>query len=372
MAKLKRYLQSQPYGQLTVFLFIVMIGLYLSYLFIAHLPLLLSGACRFISRILSAFSPLFIGLAIAYILSPLVRRAEKKLPRTLAILLTFTGILLGVFLLFYSLTLLILGKMAFYSPQELLENLFDYFAQYEATISSLLEKLPSTLLSNGLEDTLNHFLGRFASQLNAGAAMDFVKSIGSGIVNFVLGVVVSFYLLKDRDFFLRLWRKLLHLLLPLKQSARFKGILAEIDMVVSRFLRGQLLDGLIVAVLSSVGLSLIGLQFAVFVGIFAGICNIIPYFGPILGMIPAAIIGISTGGLSKALFSILVLFLIQQTDSTVISPKVVGTSTGLHPVFVLLSVAAGGYFFGIAGMLLAVPVTAILKLFIVKALDRLE
>lgn len=372
MSKLKTYLRTSPYGQCSLFLCVTAGLLYILYQIIQHLPLLLTGLWHGGKEICAAFSPLFIGLIIAYLLSPLVASAEKKMPRPLAIAVTFLGIFLSFFLLFYSLALLILGQLSFYSPTELLANLLHYFTQYEETISSIITRLPTTLFSEGLERTLNGFLSGFSDRINAMAAVDFAKNIGGTIINFILGIVVSFYLLKDHLFFKRLWRKLLHLLLPLKQSARVKEFLLDVDGVISRFLRGQLLDGGIVAIISSLGLSLIGLEFAVFVGLFAGICNIIPYFGPVLGMIPAVMIAVSTDGLWKAVLSVLVLFFIQQVDSTVISPKVVGSSIGLHPVFVLLSVTAGGYFWGILGMLIAVPIAAIIKLFVLKALNNLQ
>lgn len=188
----------------------------------------------------------------------------------------------------------------------------------------------------------------------------------------VLGLVVSVYLLKDKDFFLRLWRKALHLMLPMKANAVVTETLSDINGVVSQFVRGQLLDALIIAVLSSVGLSLIGLDFAVFIGCFCGLCNIIPYFGPIISTVPAALVGLLTGGVTQGLLAILVLIVIQQIDANVIYPRVVGGSIGLHPLFVLISVTVGGYYGGILGMILAVPTAAIIKVFIMKKLSSIE
>jgi len=107
-----------------------------------------------------------------------------------------------------------------------------------------------------------------------------------------------------------------------------------------------------------------GLEFAVFVGIFAGICNIIPYFGPIIGMVPAFIIGVLTDGIWQGLIAIIVLFVIQQIDGSLIYPRVVGSSTGLHPLFVLLAVSIGGFYFGLVGMILAVPIAGIIQIFV--------
>ena len=158
----------------------------------------------------------------------------------------------------------------------------------------------------------------------------------------------------------------MHLVMPQKGHAVLIETLSEMNAVLSRFIRGALLDALIVAVLSSIGLSIMGLEAAVFIGIFAGISNVIPYFGPVIGMIPAFLMGLCTGGFWHGVLAIAILFAIQQIDANFIYPKVVGSSTGLHPLMVLLAVSVFGYFGGILGMILAVPLAGIIQVFVVK------
>ncbi len=147
-------------------------------------------------------------------------------------------------------------------------------------------------------------------------------------------------------------------------------ILSEINIVITTFIKGALIDSLIVALLSSIALSVVGVDYAVIIGIIGGILNIIPYFGPIFGMIPAFIVAFTTDGIGQAVLTIAALFLIQQLDSNFIYPKVVGSSTGLHPLFVLISVSFFGYFGGIGGMLIAVPVAGIFQVVIKKLTYR--
>ena len=158
----------------------------------------------------------------------------------------------------------------------------------------------------------------------------------------------------------------------MKHGARINDVLNDMDMVFSKFLRGQLLDALIVAIITSIILTIIRLDFAVLLGCFAGITNIIPYFGPVFGAIPAVIVALFTGGLSKAVITLIAFVIIQQIDGNLIYPKVLGSSTGLHPVFVLLAVTFGGYFWGLLGMVLAVPIVAFIKLFILRKAGELE
>ena len=122
--------------------------------------------------------------------------------------------------------------------------------------------------------------------------------------------------------------------------------------------------------LCAIGLTIAGIKFAVFLGLFAGVCNIIPYFGPFIGMIPAFLVGIMTYDLTHALMAVAIMFVIQQFDSNLIYPKVVGGSTGLHPLLVLLAVTVGGGISGLVGMIIAVPIASILKLLTFKWIRR--
>ena len=178
--------------------------------------------------------------------------------------------------------------------------------------------------------------------------------------------------MKDKQFFISLWRKFLHLTMPQKGNAIISETLSEINGVLSKFIRGALLDAVIVAILSSIGLSILGLEAAVFIGVFAGICNIIPYFGPVLGMVPAFLMGFCTEGFAHGLIAVIILFAVQQIDSNIIYPKIVGSSTGLHPLMVLLAVTVFGYFGGIIGMLLAVPIAGVIQVFVVKWAENKE
>ena len=124
------------------------------------------------------------------------------------------------------------------------------------------------------------------------------------------------------------------------------------------------MDSLIVAFLSSLVLTLLHVKFAVIIGIMGGLLNIIPYFGPFFGMIPAFLVAFFSGGPVHGILVVLGLMAVQQLDSNYIYPKIVGSTTGLHPLFVLLSVSFFGFFFGILGMLLAVPAAGIIQILV--------
>ena len=361
--------------------------LFIAYQLILHFKYMAGLAMSIGGNFLSAISPLIIGLIIAYLLSPLVKFIDHMLMRKLfyklegdpskqlkrekiihtsSILITFLIIILVLCMVLYAFAALIVGKLVFVSLGQIVQSIVDYFVKYEQILRNLVNKIPGSGFEEQIQKASNSLIAWISTHFSTSSIMNFFIGLGGGIINIFLGAVVSLYIMLDREYFLALWQKILSIVLSEEHSVKLNGTLKEVNIVIGQFLRGQLLDGLIIAILSSIGLSIVGLDFAVFIGCFAGVANIIPYFGPILGMIPAVIVALLTGGVTQALMVVLVLFIIQQIDGAIISPKVVGTSTGLHPVFVLVAILIAGYYWGIPGMIIAVPTAAIIKLFLFK------
>jgi len=182
----------------------------------------------------------------------------------------------------------------------------------------------------------------------------------------LLGIIISFYLISDLTYFKGFVKTVAKVFGKRDITDRTKAVLNKMNKVISGFIRGQLLDSLIVGILNSIGLTLIGLDFAIVIGMMAGACNVIPYFGMYIAMIPAIIVGLLSGNPILALFAALVMIAVQQVDTLVISPRVIGGSVGLHPVFVILSIIIAGNYFGLVGMLLAVPTAAMIKVLFVE------
>lgn len=366
--------------------------LYILYFIIKNFSIVLSWLFIVLGNISSALAPLFIGLILAYLLSPLVDIVDKKimgklffkspktqkkvekqlqLRRIFSIILTYILIVFLFLLLIYAFAFLIVGQLVFTSITGVLESIINYFSHYEEVFQNFMNSLPNSGLEERFNTLLNDLALWISKNFSGEAVLDFVARAGGSLVNIVLGMVVSIYLIKDREYFKRLWRKTLHVLFPMKHGAKINDVLYDMDMVFSKFLRGQLLDALIVAIITSIVLTIIRVDFAVLLGCFAGLTNVIPYFGPVFGAIPAVIVALFTGGFSKAIVTLVAFVIIQQIDGNIINPKIVGSSTGLHPVFVLLAVTFGGYFWGLLGMVLAVPVVACIKLFILRRVEDL-
>lgn len=321
--------------------------------------------------VLGAFSPVFIGLALSYILSPVVDWLSRHMKRGWAILTTYLSVLLGIAGLLYGFIVLIVGSLPSGGIEETFEAVYNYFVQSaDAVVGFFRRNFPAEWLPDASESMAS--LQKWFQQLLSLGNVDFeslrdMASQFSGyIISAVLGVIASVYLLKDRDFFIRTWNALLSLLLPQKLHGQLCELWFEIDGVLKTFIKGAFLDSVVVAFLSAAVLTFLKLDFAVVIGLVGGLLNIIPYFGPFFGMIPAFIVGLFEGGLPLALAAVGALFLVQQLDCNFIYPRIVGSSTGLHPLYVLLSLSIAGKFFGIIGMILAVPIAGVVQILIKK------
>ena len=179
--------------------------------------------------------------------------------------------------------------------------------------------------------------------------------------------VLTFYLLRDWD---RLTRGTAELL-PEDRRPTIVSFAAQCDRMISRYLRGQVTVAIAMGVITGVGLWIARFPYAGLLGLIVGIFSVVPYLGLVLSLIPAIFIALVSGSVLISLLKVAVVYGASQLlEASVISPRIVGESVGLHPVLVLLALSAGGYFFGFVGLLLGVPAAAIGKLLVERALGR--
>ena len=394
MEKFKEMMKDNGFIRWSFFIVFNAALLYILYFIIKNLGHISSVVLNCLGTVIDALWPLIIGLILAYLLNPLSElidnkfvnriikvpkddpvKAEKRenLNHFIGVILTYLIVIAAVIAIIYGFAVMIIGKVVFSSFSDMIQSLVAGVLDYESTFRSwIANNIPAGMMSEKITEFTNLLMNWLSENISATSVINFFTSIGGGVVNFAIGIIISIYLMKDKKFFLGLWRKFLHLTMPQKGHAVLTETLNEINDVFSKFIRGALLDALIVAILSSIGLSVMGLEAAVFIGVFAGIANVIPYFGPVLGMIPAFLMGLCTDGFWHGALAVIILLAIQQIDSNLIYPKIVGTSTGLHPLMVLLAVTVFGYFWGILGMLLAVPLAGVIQIFVIKWANNRE
>ncbi len=191
-----------------------------------------------------------------------------------------------------------------------------------------------------------------------------LQNIANGIIEMfsqlftiLIVPVITFYMLKDMEYF----KNQFIFILPKAQRMKSIVLLRDIDNVFGKYIRGQIIIASFVGILTTIALFLIKVKYAFILGIFAGIANIIPYFGPFIGIIPTILFAL-LDSTTKALYAAGAFILIQQLECGFLTPKIIGKSIGIHPVYVIMSLIAGGKLFGVIGLIMAVPALAAIKL----------
>lgn len=305
---------------------------------------LIALAAFFMRRLLGEALTLILGAAaVAFLLEPLTRVYERRLARPRAALAAM-GTVLGALAAAIWLLLPSLIQEATLLARQLPESLKQVQSALARASAWLEAQLPGVRLPEPQLDSAMLSLLAGGTLSVAGSVADFSCLVS---LMFVLG----YFFLCDRD------RLLIRMELLVPRAVRPTAV--RMGNAVCRelrlYLRGQGLIALAVGALAAVGLALIGLRSALVLGVIVGVLNMIPYFGPVLGGIPAVLAALG-GGWKKAALTVFVLWAVQQADGMVISPRILGGVTGLSPAAVLIAIFVGSHVCGILGMLLALPV----------------
>ncbi len=301
--------------------------------------------------------PFVAGLVLAYFLDPVVEKlARWRVPRALGTLLVLLG-----FVLFVVLLLLLLLPLLQNQIGALIKALPGYVTTVKDKIMPWAEAWMAHLSSEDVAN-LREAAGQYAGSAMGWAGQLLKNIISEGFALFdilaliVITPVVAFYLLRD-------WRKLtvtIDSLLPRKHHDMIRDALREIDRTLSGFLRGQALVCLCLGIIYSVGLSLVGIKYGATIGIIAGVLSFIPYVGSTFcGVTSLALAFVQYGDWQHIALVLLVFLVGQSLESYVLTPKLVGGRVGLHPVWILFALFAGGALLGFVGVLIAVPVAAV-------------
>jgi sporulation integral membrane protein YtvI len=327
------------------------------------------GTCVVLYFSRRVVAPFFIAFALAYLLDPLVDRLTSlKLSRTLSILvlmLTFFSVALG--------SIVLLVPVFSMQAESLAKNIPAYVGIFQEWMRPILD-LISGLDPSKVEEFINEGLSRFgelpmkALQFSSKFIWGSISNLFSIILifaNLIIIPVVMFYLLRDFD---SINAKLLGLV-PTRLQKNVTEVVLEIDQVLSRFVRGQLLVAGLMGVMYSVGLLLCETPMSLSLGMMAGLVNLVPYLGLILGFVPSALLTfIHTQEWLPVVGVAGVFAFVQAMEGMFITPRVVGDNIGLHPVAVIFAVLLGGELFGITGMILGVPAVAVLNVLLKRGI----
>jgi len=324
-----------------------------------------------ISRVLQytfqLLTPIIMGIAIALLLNTVLSYIEerfhlKRYQGLLIVYITFIGLL--------AISVVTLFPRIYSSLASLIEELPVYIRQIDAFLGEVNNYLKDYNATIAKAIDFAQFEARYSGWVETAvlSSVSYVSSFTMTLINFLIGIVISIYLLKDKEVFARMFKRLLYALLPVGTAKTTIDIFQEMDYIFKRYIIGKSLDCLIIGVLAVIGLLIIGAPYALLLGVIVGVLNFIPYVGPLLGMIPAFIITYFYDPFTAVLV-LLFIFLLQQFDGLWLGPKILGDSVGITPFWVITSIIIGGSLFGLIGMFVSVPITAMIQVVLSRLID---
>lgn len=329
-----------------------------------------------IGKFIGVISPFLAGALMAYLLYIPASKIEKKLLKSKKRFLKKKSRGLSVFITFTIAIMLIIVLVNVILPvvTESVIELVNNFQNYWNTTISKLNELPedsffkSEKVTEAIREIGNNIQNiDLKKYINPEKITEYIKGVlgvASGIFDVFVTIIVSVYILLQRTQIIGFLKNLTMAIFGEKTCNKISKYVHDSNQIFFKFISGQLIDAVVVGILVTIAMSIIGVKYSILLGFIIGLFNIIPYFGAIVAIGLSILITIITGGLSQAFWMALVVIILQQIDSNIINPKIIGDSLEISPLLVIIAVTIGGAYFNILGMFLAVPVVAVFKIII--------
>jgi predicted PurR-regulated permease PerM len=346
---------------------------------------------KVINNLFSTLSPFLIGILIAFLINPLVNWIRNKIfVKWLHIKNIALGRLLSIFLA-YILVLIVITLGIVYIVPEIINSLTQLLDKMPVWanaiidfINNLANKYPDLNFNyiqdsiNNADSTLQGFISDIITKMTTTIVVTGV-SIIKFLFNFVVAIIVSCYLLIDKKMQARSFKRIIYAFFNEEKAGKICKNIRRAITIFSDFFDGKMIDSLIMCIICFVCMLIISLfgvpgfaNCALLVSVVVGVTNMIPYFGPFLGGIPSILLLFIYSPKSGIIFAILIIIL-QQLDGNVIGPKILGSSTGLRPLWIIFAITIGGWVAGVVGMLLGVPCVAVISGMLEESVnDRLK
>ncbi|MCM1272988.1 MAG: AI-2E family transporter [Clostridium sp.] len=347
-----------------------------------------------LGKIFSALTPIIIGFIFAFLLNPImiyIRRGmayifskiwknkeynvlyhKTKVPSLIITLLVFIGILAGFLWMviprIYDSLKVLVDNMPRYldNAQAWVEKMFAKNEMLEGRFSEIINYIENNVMTI-VEGKIMPNIDTIVLQISSGVMVG-VKAV----LNFFVGLIVTVYLLGSKDVLLAQGKKIIYCVFSKKTGNKILEGFAYINSVFGGFINGKILDSIIIGIICFIFTSVIDMEYAVLISVIVGCTNIIPFFGPFIGAIPGALLALMDAPIMFVIFIIFILVL-QQFDGNILGPLILGDSTGISGIWVLIAILVGGDLFGVPGMILGVPVFAcIYAFFAVQLRDGLR
>lgn len=327
--------------------------------------------------LLSLLMPFIMGILIAYILYIPCKKIEgwirkskwkvlQKLSRALSILIVYLVVLLLIIILINCILPPVITSI-----KDLASNLPSYYSTLTTTINELPED--SVFVKLNVKELIAKVSSiDFGQYLTPEYVMQYLKgvmSIATGVFDVFVTIIISIYTLAERDRIVKFFKRLSSAIFGNHRYSVMAKYFTRSNEIFFNFISGQLIDAILVGIMTSIAMSILQIKYAVLLGFLIGLFNLIPFFGAIIAVGIAIFITLCTGGVSKAIWLAVVVIILQQLDANIINPKIISDKLKISPILVILSVTIAGSYFGVLGMFLAVPVVAIIKLLINDYID---
>ncbi len=336
-------------------------------------------------------APVLYGLCIAYLLDPIVGRVERWLlpraqrrirpPERAERAVRGVGVLIAMILML----LIVWALLSMVLPQLLdslntiIGNLPAYYRTLSGWVSTVLEdnNIQMADFTSEILDKVYAYLSNWLTSTLLPKAQSIVVNLTSSVVgmarallNLIIGLIISVYLLMGKKRILSQAKKLCYGILGVKRGGYVCNVCTFANQAFGGFIGGKILDSAIIGVLCLLGLSILKMPYALLISIIVGVTNIIPFFGPYIGAIPSALLLLVIDPM-KCLYFVIFILILQQLDGNVIGPMILGDATGVSGLWVVVSILVFGSFFGVVGMIIAVPTFAVIYKIISELVNRL-
>lgn len=374
--KLKDKMDPQ-YTKISAYVVLTAVIIYILFHAAGNVASFLATVGNGIAWLFQILTPVFWAFMLAYLLKPLCDWIERKLKtvsfyekrkgkgtRAMAVTLTCLIVLVGLVLLFSMIISAVSSELQLASLDSVMGFCNSFLENIKSLYADLLTRLNSlNISSETVQQYVNQFttwIGTWVSGLGDNLFSNASK-ITSFFTNLLFTVIFAIYFLSDADHIQSYWGRVYHAVFGDKAVHYGKEFLSIADRVFSGYFRGQMIDALFMMVVISISLSLVGVKFAVIIGVLAGIGNLIPYVGPFIAYCSTILVCLINGSWVKMFIALVVLFIVQGIDGNVVNPKLLGKNVNIHPMYVIIALLVGESAAGLVGMLFAVPVAALVK-----------
>lgn len=332
---------------------------------------------QWISNLFSILMPFILGIIVAYLFYIPCRKLESVYRKIKLKFLAKRARILSIFTVYLIAILIITLGIKFVIPSitKSIVDLTGNLQSYYNNALNIINNLPEDSIFNKInakeiiEEVKQIDVTKYISASNIADYAKGAMGIVSDIFSFFVALIVSVYILIERTEILNFIKKFLRVTVKKNTYNNIGKYFNKTNDVFFKFISGQLLDALVVGILTSIAMVILDVKYAVLLGVLIAVSNLIPYIGAIIGVSIAAIITIFTGGITQAIWMAVIVIILQQIDANIINPKIIGNTLKISPILVIFAVTVGGAYFGVLGMFLAVPIIAMIKILV---LDYIE